>query len=186
MNARDFEAAELEANHVQTVNLVINESSELDSKLKQFSDFINQKLEGYLADNCAIYQPPQQYNNLENTNHFQNQSLMQPPIYQPPVYQAPLYQPAAPVIYQPQPQKSLISNILPATITEDKSLAAIFSFKIEDPTSTPLFSRAVLEKKPITAMYTDAKIDGHSIKLILDSRSAGSIIIRQLINQLGY
>ncbi|KAG9298634.1 hypothetical protein G9A89_012702 [Geosiphon pyriformis] len=35
-NARDFEAAELEANHAQAVNLVMNRSSELDSKLKQF------------------------------------------------------------------------------------------------------------------------------------------------------
>ncbi|KAG9302366.1 hypothetical protein G9A89_011416, partial [Geosiphon pyriformis] len=50
-NAKNFEAAELEANHAQAINLVINRSSELDSKLKQFSDFINQKLEGYLADN---------------------------------------------------------------------------------------------------------------------------------------
>ncbi|KAG9286288.1 hypothetical protein G9A89_014274 [Geosiphon pyriformis] len=58
-NVRDFELAELEANHVQAINLVINRSSELDSKLKQFSDSINQKLKGYLTDNHAIYQPPQ-------------------------------------------------------------------------------------------------------------------------------
>ncbi|KAG9284519.1 hypothetical protein G9A89_014123 [Geosiphon pyriformis] len=35
-NARDFEAAELEANHAQAVNLVMNGLSELDFKLKQF------------------------------------------------------------------------------------------------------------------------------------------------------
>ncbi|KAG9303510.1 hypothetical protein G9A89_018406 [Geosiphon pyriformis] len=58
-NARDFEAAELKANHAQAINLVMNRSSELNSKLKQFSDSINQKLEGYLANNHAIYQPPQ-------------------------------------------------------------------------------------------------------------------------------
>ncbi|KAG9290974.1 hypothetical protein G9A89_011124, partial [Geosiphon pyriformis] len=50
-NARDFETAELKTNHAQAINLVMNESSELDSKLKQFSDFINQKLEEYLANN---------------------------------------------------------------------------------------------------------------------------------------
>ncbi|KAG9286819.1 hypothetical protein G9A89_012369 [Geosiphon pyriformis] len=72
-HARDFEAAELEANHAQTVNLVMNRSSDLDSKLKQFSDTINQKLEGYLTDNCVIYQPPQQHNNSGNMNRFQNQ-----------------------------------------------------------------------------------------------------------------
>ncbi|KAG9306552.1 hypothetical protein G9A89_004749 [Geosiphon pyriformis] len=46
--ARDFESAKSEANHAQVINLVMNGSSELDSKL-----------EGYLADNHAIYQPPQ-------------------------------------------------------------------------------------------------------------------------------
>ncbi|KAG9289678.1 hypothetical protein G9A89_014413 [Geosiphon pyriformis] len=50
-HARDFEAAKLEANYTQAVNLVMNRSSDLDSKLKQFSNTINQKLEGYLADN---------------------------------------------------------------------------------------------------------------------------------------
>ncbi|KAG9287619.1 hypothetical protein G9A89_019680 [Geosiphon pyriformis] len=34
-------------------------------------------------------------------------------------------------------------------------------------------------------MYTDAKVDNHSIKLIFDSRSADSIITQQLIDQLG-
>ncbi|KAG9287264.1 hypothetical protein G9A89_008894 [Geosiphon pyriformis] len=124
-NARDFEAAELEANY-QAINLIMNRSSELDSKLKQFKDASS--------------------NNLE-TN-----------------------------------QKLLISNILPATITEDKSLAAIFPFKIKELSATSLFNRAVFEKKPITAMYTDTKVDGHAIKLILNSGSIGSIITRQLID----
>ncbi|KAG9303632.1 hypothetical protein G9A89_018529 [Geosiphon pyriformis] len=34
-------------------------------------------------------------------------------------------------------------------------------------------------------MYTDTKVNGHSIKLILNNGSAGSIIIRQLMDQLG-
>ncbi|KAG9307076.1 hypothetical protein G9A89_016904 [Geosiphon pyriformis] len=104
---KDFKSAELETNHTQAVNLVMNGSSELDSKLKQFSDLINQKLEGYLADN----------------------------------------------------RKQLLINILPATVTEDESLAVIFPFEIEKLTETPLFSRATLKEKPIMAMYTDAKID---------------------------
>ncbi|KAG9302466.1 hypothetical protein G9A89_006430 [Geosiphon pyriformis] len=54
-NTQDFEAAKLKANYTQAINLVMNRSSELDSKLKQFSDSINQKLEEYLADNHAIY-----------------------------------------------------------------------------------------------------------------------------------
>ncbi|KAG9298508.1 hypothetical protein G9A89_016505 [Geosiphon pyriformis] len=65
-------------------------------------------------------------------------------------------------------QKSLTNNIPPATVTNDKLLTAIFLFEFEKLSFTLLFSRAVFEEKPITIMYTDAKINGHSIKLILD------------------
>ncbi|KAG9294586.1 hypothetical protein G9A89_008065 [Geosiphon pyriformis] len=130
---------------------------------------------------------------------------MQPPIYQSSVYQALFYQPTTPVIYQPQSQnylsllvtsedapsnnlktnqKSLTNNIPPVIIIENESLIDIFSFEIEELSETPLFSRAAFKKKLITAMYTDTKIDGHLIKLILDSKSAGSIITRQFMDQL--
>ncbi|KAG9284852.1 hypothetical protein G9A89_003775 [Geosiphon pyriformis] len=66
-------------------------------------------------------------------------------------------------------------------VTENKTLAAIFLFEFEKTTPVLLFSRAALEEKPITAIYTDAKVDGHSIKLILDSGLAGSIIIVHII-----
>ncbi|KAG9306917.1 hypothetical protein G9A89_000785 [Geosiphon pyriformis] len=82
-------------------------------------------------------------------------------------------------------QSTLTNNIPPTTITKNKLLDAIFQFELEKPSTILLFSGATLEKKPITAMYTDAKVDGHSIKLILNSRSAGSIITRQLMDQLG-
>ncbi|KAG9285839.1 hypothetical protein G9A89_013264 [Geosiphon pyriformis] len=82
------------------------------------------------------------------------------------------------------PQTTLTKNIPPATITENKSLAAIFPFELKETINPPLFSGAALEEKPITIMYTDAKVDGHSIKLILNSGSAGSIITKQLIDQL--
>ncbi|KAG9299090.1 hypothetical protein G9A89_020403 [Geosiphon pyriformis] len=83
-------------------------------------------------------------------------------------------------------QSTLTSNILPATITENKLLDTIFSFKLEEPSTMLLFSGAALKEKPINIMYTDAKVDSHSIKLILDSRSAGSIITRQFMDQLGH
>ncbi|KAG9301718.1 hypothetical protein G9A89_016789 [Geosiphon pyriformis] len=82
-------------------------------------------------------------------------------------------------------KQPLTSNIPPTTITKDKSLAAIFSFEFEETAAMLLFSGAALEAKPITAMYTDAKVEGQSIKLILDSSSASSIITRQLMDQLG-
>ncbi|KAG9304295.1 hypothetical protein G9A89_019857 [Geosiphon pyriformis] len=160
-HARDFESAESKASHAQAVNLIMNGLSELDSKLKQFSNSINQKLEGYLADNRAIYQPPQQCSNLGNYNHTTTNNL------------------------GPNQQQALTNNILPATVTNNKSLTAIFPFNLEEMIEILLFSGAALEEKPITTMYIDAKIDGHAIKLILDNGSAGSIITRQLMDQLG-
>ncbi|KAG9283976.1 hypothetical protein G9A89_005483 [Geosiphon pyriformis] len=56
---RDFESVESKVNHAQAVNLVINGSSDLDSKLKQLSNSIDRKLEEYLANNYTIYQPSQ-------------------------------------------------------------------------------------------------------------------------------
>ncbi|KAG9286843.1 hypothetical protein G9A89_012393 [Geosiphon pyriformis] len=82
-------------------------------------------------------------------------------------------------------QQTLINNIPPATVTNDELLVAIFPFNLKKTIKIPLFSGAALEEKPITAIYTNAKIDGHAIKLILDSGSAGSIITRQLMDQLG-
>ncbi|KAG9290889.1 hypothetical protein G9A89_011039 [Geosiphon pyriformis] len=65
-----------------------------------------------------------------------------------------------------------INTIPLATISNDKFLAAIFSFELEENTPIPLFSGATLKEKLITAMYTDARVDSHPIKLILDTASA--------------
>ncbi|KAG9303806.1 hypothetical protein G9A89_018703 [Geosiphon pyriformis] len=98
-NAKDFETAKLKANYTQAINLVMNKSSELDSKLKQFKS-------------------------------------------------------VAPIILDQ------------------------LAMAVEDTLKLP-------SKKSITTMYMDAKVDGQSIKLILNSGSAGSIITKQLMNQLG-
>ncbi|KAG9286459.1 hypothetical protein G9A89_014625 [Geosiphon pyriformis] len=79
----------------------------------------------------------------------------------------------------------LSQTIPPAVVTKDSSLAAIFLFELEE--NEAMFSGAVLdEKRPITAMYTEATVNNTPIKLILDSRSAGSIVTLQLVNQLGF
>ncbi|KAG9304493.1 hypothetical protein G9A89_020057 [Geosiphon pyriformis] len=70
------------------------------------------------------------------------------------------------------------------TITNNELLAAIFPFELEKTTPVLLFSEATLDTKPITAMYTNVKVDGHAIKLILDSGLAGNIITKQLMDQL--
>ncbi|KAG9302433.1 hypothetical protein G9A89_011483 [Geosiphon pyriformis] len=79
----------------------------------------------------------------------------------------------------------LNQTIPPAVATEDSSLAAIFPFELKE--NKTMFSGAALdEKRPITAMYMEATVNNTPIKLILDSGSAGSIIMLQLVNQLGF
>ncbi|KAG9306739.1 hypothetical protein G9A89_004448, partial [Geosiphon pyriformis] len=81
-------------------------------------------------------------------------------------------------------QEPFISNIFSATIMKDKSLAAIFLFKLKK-SAMLLFNEVILNTKFITVMYTNTKVNSQTIKLILNSGLAGSIITQQLINQLG-
>ncbi|KAG9289162.1 hypothetical protein G9A89_022471 [Geosiphon pyriformis] len=86
-----------------------------------------------------------------------------------------------------QPSKQTKNNIPPATITENTTLAAIFSFDIDNLNTHSFFSGAAInQNKPIKALYTDVRVGEINIKLILDSGSAGSIIMKQLIDQLGH
>ncbi|KAG9286174.1 hypothetical protein G9A89_010188 [Geosiphon pyriformis] len=71
-------------------------------------------------------------------------------------------------------KQSLTNNIPSATITNNESLAVIFPFELEEIIPVPLFSGATLNTKPITTMYTDAKINSHFIKLILNIDHAAS------------
>ncbi|KAG9298074.1 hypothetical protein G9A89_018157 [Geosiphon pyriformis] len=77
------------------------------------------------------------------------------------------------------------TTILPARIAKNANLSDIFPFKFEANESPFLLSNAAAnEQKAITAMYTEAEVEGKPIRLILDSGSAGSIITYQLIQQL--
>ncbi|KAG9291009.1 hypothetical protein G9A89_012881 [Geosiphon pyriformis] len=266
-HARDFKSAELEANYVYAMNLVMNRSSELDSKLKQFSDSINQNCgsqkrvfvttvisnseslpklrSNYLPTNDIVTNlsttsisnsSPSNTHKLSTTatsnlsvatssnlstpttnsntatklaskripkteNHAAKLEIIdgrsrqwnlgaghpQNPNSQDYLSLLVTLEDTSPSNQEPtQKQQTLTSNILPATVTNDKSLAAIFLFKIKEPSSISLFSGAAFDEKPITMMYTDAKVNGQSIKLILDSSSAGSIITQQLMDQLGH
>ncbi|KAG9302617.1 hypothetical protein G9A89_007321 [Geosiphon pyriformis] len=81
--------------------------------------------------------------------------------------------------------QNLIQTIPPAIVMKDSSLAAIFSFELKE--KETMFNGAALnEEHPITAMYTEAKVNNMSIKFILDSRSTRSIVTFQLVNQLGF
>ncbi|KAG9299335.1 hypothetical protein G9A89_013983 [Geosiphon pyriformis] len=77
------------------------------------------------------------------------------------------------------------TTIPPARIAENANLSDIFSFEFEANKSPFLLSNAAAnEQKAIMAMYTEAKVKGKTICLILDSRSTGSIITYQLMQQL--
>ncbi|KAG9298318.1 hypothetical protein G9A89_002806 [Geosiphon pyriformis] len=300
-HTRDFESAELKANHTQAINLVMNRLSELDSKLEKFSKTINQKIERYLetliihrTNHVYLHQPINSDNkkcisativeinikiliagsnfessiklstisnhlpaddaatnlstisiskpNLSTTNNLpatatsnilttatsnllastinpnttpksssndirRSQIQNHPKLeisndHSPtnsqlflPIHWIMLLEfgywfqpkPKFPTLFkssEPHQQITLTNNIPPATITNNESLATIFLFELEETTTVLLFSGAALKEKPITAMYTNAKVNGHFIKLILDSESAGSIITRQLMDQL--
>ncbi|KAG9294102.1 hypothetical protein G9A89_015512 [Geosiphon pyriformis] len=68
-------------------------------------------------------------------------------------------------------QKSLTSNIPPATVIENESLTAIFPFKIEELSKTSLFSGATLKEKLIMAIYTNTKIDAANARIITANRA---------------
>ncbi|KAG9297662.1 hypothetical protein G9A89_011177 [Geosiphon pyriformis] len=76
-------------------------------------------------------------------------------------------------------------TIPPARIAENANLSDIFPFEFEANESPFLLSNAATnEQKAITAMYTEAEVKGKTIRLILNSGSAGSIITYQLMQQL--
>ncbi|KAG9306736.1 hypothetical protein G9A89_004445 [Geosiphon pyriformis] len=77
------------------------------------------------------------------------------------------------------------NTIPPAQIVQNANLSDIFPFEFETNKSLFLLSNAAVnEQKAITAMYIKATIKRKPIQLILDSRSTGSIITYQLIQQL--
>ncbi|KAG9303835.1 hypothetical protein G9A89_018732 [Geosiphon pyriformis] len=209
---RDFKSTELEANHTQAINLVMNRSSDLNSKLKQLSNSINQKLEEYLVSSSELtpklrpiltsLHPNNTTANLSticilssnlsanNTHHLSttvstyllataSNNILTPTNSNITILQL-NHQDHANEVQKPedatsknleihQTQPLTTNNILPATIIEDESFAAIFPFESKELSETSLFNEVTLEEKFITVMYTDAKINGHSIKLILDS-----------------
>ncbi|KAG9298552.1 hypothetical protein G9A89_018911 [Geosiphon pyriformis] len=118
---------------------------------------------------------PYMHNKNPNNNQVQTNSRPSRPILRSPAQSQP-----TPTGYPNQ------ASYL-ATITEDTTLAAIFPFDINNLNTHSLFSGAAINQdKPIMALYTDARVGGIDIKLILDSGSASSIITKQFINQLGH
>ncbi|KAG9295111.1 hypothetical protein G9A89_006092 [Geosiphon pyriformis] len=182
--ARNFESAKLEANYTYAINLVMNRLSKLDSKLKQFSDSINQKSNYLSANDTATNLSTASISTSNLSTTATSNLLATTPRSRSwnsgtGVTQNPNFQNYLSLLVSPEDvsannlksaqKQPLPSNIPPVTITKDESLTAIFPFKFEETTITLLFSEATLEAKLITVIYIDAKVDEQSIKLILDS-----------------
>ncbi|KAG9297191.1 hypothetical protein G9A89_019472 [Geosiphon pyriformis] len=177
--AKDFESAESEANHAQAINLTPPQN--LPASGIQRPRITQQNWRSLIVVHQLIPSPFSQTGSRQQNSGTGNS---QNPNFQN--YLSLLVTPEDTSLSNQKPtqkQQTHTSNILPATVTNNKSLNTIFLFELEELSNTPLFSEAALEEKPITAMYADVKIDGHHIKLILDSGSAGSIITRQFIDR---
>ncbi|KAG9294717.1 hypothetical protein G9A89_008196 [Geosiphon pyriformis] len=209
-NAQDFEAAELEANHAQTINLkhvfatiVVNKDTyklivkiNIETPITTILSELHTYNTAATLSSTSISSANLLTDNTDNlsaavTTHlsaanpkakidstklkiingssptdlqfFHTTSRISTIEFGHWVYPKPKFS----ELFKDQP--TLTSNIPPATITKNKLLD---------------WSR--FGKKPITAIYTDVKVDGHFIKLILDSELADSIITKQLIDQLDY
>ncbi|KAG9305482.1 hypothetical protein G9A89_006452 [Geosiphon pyriformis] len=181
-NMKDFELAKLEANHVQVINLVMNRLSDLDFKLKQLIVSIVKSAVATKNASLGNLSVPTNSNtatklilkqNLKaktNTTKLEiiNGSLLT---------NLQFLNTTIGILTMEfgHWKQSLTNNIPPATISYDKSLAVIFLFELEETTTVSLFNRAALDTKLITVIYIDAKVDGHTIKLILDSGLARAI-----------
>ncbi|KAG9285974.1 hypothetical protein G9A89_022650 [Geosiphon pyriformis] len=89
-----------------------------------------------------------------------------------------------PNYFHTQPNEATVPRTNPsnhtislAQIAQNANLSNIFPFEFEANESPFLLSNtAVNEQKAITAMYTEATVEGKPIQLILDSGSAGTLV----------
>ncbi|KAG9301340.1 hypothetical protein G9A89_018012 [Geosiphon pyriformis] len=72
--ARDFKSTEQEVNYTQAINLAINRTSDINTKITQLSKKLTQKIEEFLAGTTGTYQPPQQRKNNNNSRYPQQQN----------------------------------------------------------------------------------------------------------------
>ncbi|KAG9289708.1 hypothetical protein G9A89_014443 [Geosiphon pyriformis] len=156
MNARDFKAAELEANHAQAINLVMNGSSELDSKLKQF---ISAYLSATAADNLSTPTNTDTATKLTSKRNSKAKTGT-----------AKLEIIDGSLLTNPQyTQNPNAQQYLSLLITPEDVLSNNQESNQQQLLTISLFNGAALNTKLITAMYIDTKVNGHAIKLILEN-----------------
>ncbi|KAG9305336.1 hypothetical protein G9A89_007831 [Geosiphon pyriformis] len=175
-HAKNYEITMEEANYTKLVNLAIGETSLVaEKKIDQLTKKNNNNRIN--PNNQLVLRNSGQ----QRPNHFHIQSSYLTMTEELNYQQTALSEDKAAA---PRTNPSNYT-ILPAQIAQNANFLDIFPFEFEANESPFLLSNAAVnEQKAITAMYTEAEVEGKPICLILDSRSAGSIITYQLMQQL--
>ncbi|KAG9297539.1 hypothetical protein G9A89_001480 [Geosiphon pyriformis] len=208
-HAKRYEMAIEETNRTKLVNLAIGETS---SAAEEKIDQLTKKIENYFTNqqqqqpqkyqpsqrrnqnnfaplpnnqsqNCHYSRPTANPTAIPTTTHTTLLSTCSKTDYTKPIYTTKLIPSRAAA--QQQNSSYTSTTIPPARIAENANLLDIFPFEFEANELPFLLSNAAANKqKAITAIYTEAEVKGKSIRLILDSGSARSIITYQLMQQL--
>ncbi|KAG9294235.1 hypothetical protein G9A89_021594 [Geosiphon pyriformis] len=180
-HAKSYEMTMEKANYTKLVNLAIREtSSAAEKKIDQFTR--KQQYQQLLPIQPYQTPPTQQYQvparRLVQYNQFIPQNQLQKELD----FQQTVLSEDEVAVLRSNPSNHTIP---PAQIAQNANLSDIFPFEFEANESSFLLSNAAVnEQKAITAMYTEVTVEKKPIHLILDSRSAGSIITYQLMQQL--
>ncbi|KAG9302227.1 hypothetical protein G9A89_020661 [Geosiphon pyriformis] len=195
-HAKSYEMAMKEANHTKLVNFAIGEtSSAAEEKIDQLTKkpYQTPLTQQYQVSARRLVQhnqftPQNQLQNNHNRINSNNQLVSQnsgqqrPNHYhtQPSYLTIPEESDFQQTALSEDKVTALRSNssnhtISPTQIAQNANRSDIFPFEFEANESPFLLSNAAVnEQKVITAMYTEATVEGKPICLILDSRSAGN------------
>ncbi|KAG9291060.1 hypothetical protein G9A89_012932 [Geosiphon pyriformis] len=197
-HAKSYEMAMKEANHTKLVNLAIGKtSSAAEEKIDQLTKKQQYQqplpIQSYQTPPTQQYQVPArrlvQHNQFTPQNQLQNNhnrinlnNQLVPQNSEKSDFQQTALSKDEVAAPRLNPSNHTIP---PAQIAQNTNLSDIFPFEFEANESPFLLSNAAVnEQKAITAMYTEATVEGKLICLILDSGLAGSIITYQLMQQL--
>ncbi|KAG9296236.1 hypothetical protein G9A89_014828 [Geosiphon pyriformis] len=175
-HAKSYEIATEEANYTKLVNLAIGETS---SAAEEKIDQLTKKSNNNNRINPNNQLVPRN-SGQQRPNHYHTQ-----PSYLTIPEELDFQQTALSEGKVAAPRSNPFNHTIPpAQIAQNANLLDIFPFEFKANESPFLLSNAVVnEQKAITAMYTEAIVEGKPIRLILDSKSAGSIITYQLMQQ---
>ncbi|KAG9300802.1 hypothetical protein G9A89_003151 [Geosiphon pyriformis] len=186
-HAKRYEMAMEEANYTKLVNLAIGKtSSAAEEKIDQLTKKPTPQpiQQQYQQPPTQHYQVPAR--RLITQNQFTPQNRYQ--VNNNRIKEQNFHHTASSegrAAAQQQNSSYTLTTIPPARIAENTNLSDIFPFEFEANELPFLLSNTAANKqKAITAMYTEAEVEGKTIRLILNSESTRSIITYQLMQQL--